>query len=962
MNKGFQALPEYVQRKIDPEMAKEYYGGGSVMQRPLFRQMGGPAVPPMMGMAPPQVNPEQVAQVQGMEDLAMGQGQELGQAYASEMMTNIDGANDAKGLIDAFRGNEQPLESRYAELAGFVGEADAQQTPESVLAMVQPTIMMTEEGAIDSGIGELMQSLVQDVGMAEGEQMSQGVGELMAMGAGNTPPVNFNQGGAVRHYAEAGPVTLMPYYEEAQKIRSGILGSSEDRAAQLQEQKNLTQAQMLFDIAQAGLQFAGTTEGRSVAERLANAAAKSQVFPTIGARAAQFQGAKDAQRQEQRAMDLSALESAERQVEAERGRAGALALEGIKQAGTLTQMAQQFKYKKELNETQFGYSTRLASHQADLNEGLKKIEIDAAAARNSENIALQERLAAEKASLTRELNDTNNALKKEMQSIQINASELSQKDNQSFQLELQDKKATLQTLLQSTAFSNDKEMVEVRTSAQKQLIELQTIEDLKKFESQFKITSAFDLEKMDKGFEFDKKLLDHKSNIEMFAQNRAQAFTASQNALNRLDESKKIVTRAELTAELQKELQAMSQEFQGDENKKQRASILAQNMIDNAFTEDQIILKTAQFQLDKTYKLGSLALDEAAQNAVALGSKADTAIIDYITNVDRLNAYANGQLGDNKTQFDQAVLNYITSASDVWNREKGAYVKGPSPRLAPRVLEAIKTGDPKFYEQITSGQTVGTGTSGAGDTTAQSPDIAEISAAVSNPKTVVDLSKLSGEIILDGKVNLDSPIWEQTKYTRYKPEINYPVAIGFSRVYPGTKKAFQEFGEEINVGQGADDESQNLAQAQSDLTALSNDLLLMNTQIADDRVLKFVQEKIAEETNKLEPGGLFFKNDADARAVLETLSNTLAQGIEAKISLVPEFGGDASKFSEAQVQQARASIAVMIPMLNEVLAFQRGFNKNLSGVYNRPITEDGTVGALEFLKENEIQVEEPIDG
>ena len=112
MNKGFQALPEYVQRKIDPEMAKEYYGGGSVMQRPLFRQMGGPAVPPMMGMAPPQVNPEQVAQVQGMEDLAMGQGQELGQAYASEMMTNIDGANDAKGLSDAFRGNEQPLEAR----------------------------------------------------------------------------------------------------------------------------------------------------------------------------------------------------------------------------------------------------------------------------------------------------------------------------------------------------------------------------------------------------------------------------------------------------------------------------------------------------------------------------------------------------------------------------------------------------------------------------------------------------------------------------------------------------------------------------------------------------------------------------------------------------------------------------------------------------------------------------------
>jgi hypothetical protein len=311
MNKGFQALPEYVQRKIDPKAAEEFYGGGSVMNRPLFRQMGGPAAPPMMGMAPPQVSPEQVAQVQGMEDLAMGQGQELGQAYASEMINSIDAADDAKGLIDAFRGNEKPLEARYAELAGYVGEADAQQTPESVLAMVQPTIMMTEEGAVDSGIGELMQSLVQDVGMAEGEQMSQGVGELMAMGAGNTPPVNFNQGGAVRHYAPGGAVTerattMLP---EFQNLYASVLGDPAQRQAELDEQKRWTQAQMLVDIAQAGLQFAGTTQGNTIAERLANAAAASQVFPRIGERAAGQLAAKQALEKEKRQMDLAALQS-----------------------------------------------------------------------------------------------------------------------------------------------------------------------------------------------------------------------------------------------------------------------------------------------------------------------------------------------------------------------------------------------------------------------------------------------------------------------------------------------------------------------------------------------------------------------------------------------------------------------------------------------------------------------------
>jgi len=171
--------------------------------------------------------------------------------------------------------------------------------------------MMTEEGAVDSGIGELMQSLVQDVGMAEGEQMSQGVGELMAMGAGNTPPVNFNQGGAVRHYAPGGAVTerattMLP---EFQNLYASVLGDPAQRQAELDEQKRLTQAQMLFDIAQAGLQFAGTTQGNTIAERLANAAAASQVFPRIGERAAGQLAAKQALEKEKRQMDLAALQS-----------------------------------------------------------------------------------------------------------------------------------------------------------------------------------------------------------------------------------------------------------------------------------------------------------------------------------------------------------------------------------------------------------------------------------------------------------------------------------------------------------------------------------------------------------------------------------------------------------------------------------------------------------------------------
>ena len=80
-----------------------------------------------------------------------------------------------------------PLEARRDELADYVGQGDADQTPESVLAMVQPVIMMTEEGAMNSGIGNLMQQLTGDIDMmTEGGQptdMGQGVGSLTMAGA-----------------------------------------------------------------------------------------------------------------------------------------------------------------------------------------------------------------------------------------------------------------------------------------------------------------------------------------------------------------------------------------------------------------------------------------------------------------------------------------------------------------------------------------------------------------------------------------------------------------------------------------------------------------------------------------------------------------------------------------------------------------------------------------------------------
>ena len=200
----------------------------NVYKRPLFRQAGGPAQPmPQDMMMPPQgapmpsqgaPMPPEAQQLQAVEQQAAMQGEQIGQQYATDMISNLDMAETPEDVINAIRGNQKPLDARYMELAQFVGEEDAVQTPESVLAFVQPVIMMTEQGAMDSGIGELMQGLMGDTEMSG--DMAGGVGSLMAAGAQEAPvPQNFNQGGAVQSFALGGiamPSAFVPMLNEDQ--------------------------------------------------------------------------------------------------------------------------------------------------------------------------------------------------------------------------------------------------------------------------------------------------------------------------------------------------------------------------------------------------------------------------------------------------------------------------------------------------------------------------------------------------------------------------------------------------------------------------------------------------------------------------------------------------------------------------------------------------------------------------
>ena len=323
--KGFSRLPEQVQRKMSPQLANKYNMGGGVLQRPLFRQMGGPAnampanqamppaPPPPMPTPPPPMPMAQGPDPRMQQAEAQMQG--VGEQFAQQTMENIDQAQDVEGAINALRGNAKPIEARYDELAGFVGQGDAQQTPESVLAMVQPTIMMTEQGATDSGIGQLIQSIAgseMETPTGEPTAMGQGVGELMAMGAGNTPPVNFNQGGPVevRRYAPGGVVEratqlqseLLPLYEQ-------IYGSEAEKQAELEEAKRFQRGQAGLDLAKFGLALASpTAQPMSFAEKLA--AAGQPLATSLGERASAFQKAQLEQRAQGKQAQAGALQAA----------------------------------------------------------------------------------------------------------------------------------------------------------------------------------------------------------------------------------------------------------------------------------------------------------------------------------------------------------------------------------------------------------------------------------------------------------------------------------------------------------------------------------------------------------------------------------------------------------------------------------------------------------------------------
>jgi hypothetical protein len=321
-------------------------GDGKVTQKDILigrgviqKQEGGPIMPQ-----------EAAGQVQVASE---AEGQQVGLDYVANTLGGIDQAEDIESMINAIRGNDMPIEALRPDRAEYVGQDAAMATPEAVLAMVQPAIMLTEEGAMNSGIGDLMRDMTQDVDMATDAgaptDMGQGVGALMMAGAPmEQAPQQFAEGGGVQkpiqyfssgagvydpfdatpsidaRIATLGDVEGLDAYLGDERLMGALfreslqpaeVESAEDaaaryealmtKAADLGGADEARKQQMALDLAAAGFQFASgrDAQGRNIAGQ--------PFLAQLGAAAAPFaqrQGERLAkQRETERAIKLAAI-------------------------------------------------------------------------------------------------------------------------------------------------------------------------------------------------------------------------------------------------------------------------------------------------------------------------------------------------------------------------------------------------------------------------------------------------------------------------------------------------------------------------------------------------------------------------------------------------------------------------------------------------------------------------------
>jgi len=895
------------------------YGG------PVGMQMGGD---PMMAanMPPPQAPPMPMPAPEQppmpMEDQLDPNVVQNALAQAAGGIGDLDQAQNYEQVMNTMRGDQATVEERREELAGVVGPGDANQTPESVLTLVQPVMMLAN---VDQGIGQLaQQEMTQPMeGPMAGGIMST-VPEPPMMEAGGTAPVNFNKGGEVRPVEYFSPLNsnriagggnqfsfnpAFPYIPTGESpvnlLRvTGLLGQSGDedaenkvnnalneekknpgtgksrlnqlfenqldlyrkvglgdvaeRQAMAEQQKRMTKAQMLFDIATTALAFAAPMEGErpglSPAERLAMAARSTQLPEKIGARAqAQLQLDKEAAKEE-RAIELAALQSAETKLAAEKAAAAAERLAAIKSKTKDRQLRTIGKEIVDVTDP----NNPIVVYKGDKDKDIRQIDgqlIDITNPSDPKILFGKE--------------------DRKTQTVGGNIVDITDPDNVKviYRDPQKDVKVLNNQLIDFTDVNNPK-VIFGKPDTKTQTVGGNIID----------ITDP--------------------DNVKVIYQDPERKVKLVNNQL---------VDFTDINA---------PKVIFGD--KPIKTQTVGNQIIDITDPENPVVIFGEEEEL--------------------MGSKPETATIKYISNQERLDAYADGSLDRQETnEFEQKLLNVISKPSMV--PFQGEFRVGSVPQLSPAIKRAVAERRANGFPTVNlPGQTDLPSISGERD---------------GDPPPQQDLQYGTKEFNLSlfdpvqGNVNLDSPSWDKVPTNLVDKDLNYPETTGMLSFIPRAKVFFKEQFRELG-GSPLNQSEKDFSRAESVIVSLRNDILATITKGNEDegvgRILKFVQLELAEETRKLTPG--MFTTDETALSKLLAVESKLANSIQVLAQRIPEYGGDpGQKFNMSQITKARAITDKLVLLTAEIRNMRKIYQEALqTGAI--AVTPESNKKAKDWLRGN----------
>jgi hypothetical protein len=908
--KGFSKLPEDVQMKMNPALAKKYEEGGDVTQgfdpanpynvAKFFRDNPGTTVSDYNNYFGTNLDPKEfgifekpkpmeeggVAGLMSQPDMAampMGSTQEavdpavLETALqgASEEVGDLEQAGDFKSMMDQFSGEEKSEEERRDDLASIVGQEDAAQTPDSVLALVTPVVQIS---MLDQGIAPMAQEAMDTP--VEGDM----AGGIMSMtGAGNEPPVNFNQGGEVLRRGDEDPVQffkvggvapMTDYQQKVGETAQALLPTFQQFMPTTDPDvaKQRLQSDILFDIANTALAFSAPMEGErpglSAAERLALATQKTQLLPKIQQRTAKSAAEQKAQ---ETAIKSGALQAALGMETARLKQVGAERVTSLKEAQENARTVKTLDFKRKEGVNERTHKTALANQETQLKMALQVLEGKQDLASISAKATYED--ALQKLKGQQKINEL--GIEQENKLEQINKEIIGRKDlakiNNIASMEevikkiestegIEAAKITSRELIATEKNNTDRlinqnniaqkdrrlKLDKVRESnlvADRQAKNQQAIAelDLKKVtEARQTLEGLRDFElRKEAGLRDEKKLalLEKELNEVKIAETEIKRFTAENRAENdaavlefKNKELNKLVEYRNTSNNLKAELNQITR---------------SNNVVNQQLKEKEITLKTHKAQLE------------------TFGTGLEGRTLNIVTDAKRFTAYADGA---NDPQFETAIQNYVAKTTDI----KGETTEK---ELPPYLQDVLK-------QRLQKGLTI--------------PNI---------PLSKLNLSKAEMEAF--GPISEEKGNAAVTKII--DPNVDLTDATGFVSSLKSGMRFLAGQASEIGVGSG--DVFKETSAGRKMLNALANSTERFIREATNDRL--DVQSLARLQKELVRPSG--FRTDADALSQLEVTRNVMQKTKEELQDIID----NPKKYRDVSLDKARKAITLTSGLIDE---------------------------------------------